>query len=172
MIDEAKPILAKIDETLFVAEERRLKAAIDALVVANNEVQGQALFGFFYNGDYYIHSKEVMQFNTSSIHRIVKPTLHMSLNNQMSLHLRDRVAVKLDRDQIKQILHKLLDVCLHMEHVRDALPECLVSLVPDLARMPRKVEQERFLLGDARLKRQFLMLLPKMELYAVSRFLY
>lgn len=90
----------------------------------------------------------------------------------MQTHLKDRVAVKLDRDQIRQILHKLLDVCLHMEHVRDALPECLVSLVPDLAKMPRKLPQERFLQVDARLKRQFLMLLPKMEMYAVSRFLY
>ena len=169
MIDEAKTVLAKIDETLFVAEERRLKAAIDALVVANNEVQGQALMGFFYNGDYYIHSKAL---HTIKLHGVVKPTLHMSLNNQMQTHLKDRVAVKLDRDQIRQILHKLLDVCLHMEHVRDALPECLVSLVPDLAKMPRKLPQERFLQVDARLKRQFLMLLPKMEMYAVSRFLY
>jgi hypothetical protein len=171
MIDEAKTVLAKIDETLFVAEERRLKAAIDALVVANNEVQGQALMGFFYNGDYYIHSKPVFTGQASTLTR-VRSTLHMSLNNQMQTHLKDRVAVKLDRDQIRQILHKLLDVCLHMEHVRDALPECLVSLVPDLAKMPRKLPQERFLQVDARLKRQFLMLLPKMEMYAVSRFLY
>lgn len=170
MIDEAKTILAKIDETLFVAEERRLKAAIDTLVISNNEVQGQALMGFFYNGDYYIHSKA--SFHVSPGIYTPKPTLHMSLNDQMQAHIKDRVAVKLDRDQIRQILHKLLDVCLHTEHVRDALPECLVSLVPDLARMPRKLPQERFLLGDARLKRQFLMLLPKMELYAVSRFLY
>ena len=171
MIDEAKTILARIDETLFVAEERRLKAAIDALVVANNELQGQTLMGFFYNGDYFIHSK-LLAGTGAGYKPVVKSTLHMSLNNQMSLHLRDRVAVKLDRDQIRQILYKLLDVCPHTEHVRDALPECLVSLVPDLARMPRKVEQERFILGDARLKRQFLMLLPKMEMYAVSRFLY
>lgn len=170
MIDEAKSILAKIDETLFVAEERRLKAAIDVLVVANNEVQGQALMGFYYNGDYYIHSKA--GFHVTPGIYTPKPTLHMSLNSQMADHLKDRVAVKLDRDQIRQILYKLLDVCLCMEHVRDALPECLVSLVPDLARMPRKFPQERFLLGDARLKRQFLMLLPKMEMYAVSRFLY
>lgn len=170
MIDEAKTILAKIDETLFVAEERRLKAAIDTLVVANNEVHGQALMGFFYNGDYYIHSKCLP--GIAAAHGIMKPTLHMTLNDQMQAHLKDRVAVKLDRDQIRQILYKLLDVCLHTEHVRDALPECLVSLVPDLARMPRKFPQERYLANDARLKRQLLMLLPKMELYAVSRFLY
>lgn len=171
MIDEAKTILAKIDESLFVAEERRLKAAIDALVVANNELQGQALMGFFYNGDYYIHSKAVHNIKLSH-HGMVKPTLHMSLNHQMILHLRDRVAVKLDRDQIKQILYKLTYQCLSLQEVRDALPECLVSLVPELSKLRREKRQGMFFFGDQRTERQFLMLLPKMELYAVSRFLY
>lgn len=170
MIDQAKTILAKIDETLFVAEQRRLRAALDALVVANNEVQGQSLMGFFYNGDYHFHSKMLPNIRATS--GSVKPTLHMSLNDQMQAHLKDKKDVKLDRDQIRQILYKILDSCICLERVRDALPECLVSLVPDLVGMPRKLPQEHFLLGDARLKRQFLLLLPKMEMYAVSRFLY
>jgi hypothetical protein len=169
MIDEAKTILAKIDETLFVAEERRLKAALDALVLANNEAHKQVLSGFFYNGDFYLHSKMLPSLQSV---RVPKPTLHISLNDQMQAHLKDRVAVKLDRDQIKQILYKLVYRCLSLQEVRDALPECLVSLVPDLAKLRRKKRQEMFFFGDQRTERQFLMLLPKMELYAVSRFLY
>lgn len=171
MIDEAKTILAKIDETLFVAEERRLKAAIDALVVANNELQGQTLMGFFYNGDYFIHSK-LLAGTGAGYKPVVKSTLHMSLNDQMQAHLKDRVAIKLDRDQIKQILYKLTYKCLSLQEVRDALPECLVSLVPEQAKLRREKRQGMFFFGDQRTERQFLMLLPKMELYAVSRFLY
>lgn len=156
---------------LFMAEERRLKATIDILVVANNEVQGQALMGFFYNGDYYIHSKATFHV-TPGTYGTPKTGLHYSLNDQMVAHLKDRVTVKLDRDQIKQILYKLTYQCPSDQEIRDALPECLVSLVPDLARIPRREPQVAFLMGDIRLKRQFLMLLPKMEMYAVSRFLY
>lgn len=169
MIDEAKPILATIDKTLFVAEERRLKAAIDALVMANNEAHKQILSGFFYNGDYYLHSKMLPSLQSV---RVPKPTLHISLNDQMQTHIRDKVTVKLDRDQIKQILYKLTYPCLSIQEVRDALPECLVSLVPELNKLRREKRQGMFFFGDQRTERQFLILLPKMEMYAVSRFLY
>lgn len=153
-----------IIEKLFEAEKRRLQTGIDRLVEQHQEITNDARAGFMYNGVYFRHSK------AKTIERL--PMLAWSLNDAMSTHLKDESSVMLDCQQIRQILFKLMSVAQTDQQLRDVLPDCVVSLVPELDKIPRQDPVELLISHDSRLMRQYTKMLPKMQLYTVSRILY
>ena len=153
-----------IIEKLFEAEKRRLQTSIDRLVEQHQEITNDTRTGFMYNGVYFRHSK------TKTIERL--PMLAWDLNDAMSAHLKDEAAVMLDCQQIRQTLFKLMSVATSEQQLRDVLPDCIVSLVPELDRVPRQDPVELLIEHDTRLFRQYTKMLPKMQMYTVSRILY
>ena len=156
--------ITEIIEKLFQAEKRRLQNGIDRLVEQHQEITNDARTGFMYNGVYFRHSK------TKTIERL--PMLAWDLNDAMSAHLKDEAAVMLDCQQIRQTLYKLMSVAQSEQQLRDVLPDCIVSLVPQLDKVPRQDPVELLIEHDPRLMRQYTKMLPKMQFYTVSGILY
>lgn len=170
-MDQLYRFIDPIKEKLFEAEERRLKAGIDRLVEQHDELSEpiKRFMGFMFNGDIYRHSRANLIYKSY-------PMLDWSLNEEMEAWLKDRKAVQLDKDQIGQMLFRLQSHVMNgSEHVvqerRDALPECLVSLVPKFQAMPRNFNIQFFLTSERDI-RQYAKILPKIEMYAMSKLIY
>lgn len=153
---------------LFEPEERRLKAGIDLLVDQHDELAVNHTMGFMFNGEIYRHSRAQV------IHKSY-PMLAWALNEEMEKWLKDRKAVNLDRDQIGQMLFRMQSNVMNssdnLQERRDALPECLVSLVPQFQGMNRRFNNQFFLKNERDI-RQYSKILPKIEMYAMSKLIY
>lgn len=151
---------------LFVAEKRRLDKAVADLIRENNELCGVQAAGFLHYGEYY--TAEGFQTMTAG----GKVTLHNSLTDKIDWHIKDAKIVADDERLIGQIVFKLIDPCETLQDMRDSLPDCLATMIPELAKLPRHNEQGWSLRQDVRASRQFEKLLPKIEMYSAARLLY
>jgi hypothetical protein len=155
--------------TLFEPENRRLKGMINELNTSNKRLKTTKVDGFLYGGKLYLPTGvPTMVFAAGQS----KHTLDFSLNGEMERWLKDSKVINDDASMIKQTLWKLLKPCQTDIHVRNALPECLVTLIPGLKVHPRTSEAGYTILEDTRAWRQFQKYLPKMELYSITRLLY
>jgi hypothetical protein len=159
------PLIDEIKSTLFAPENRRLATAIDRLVVQNDEECEHPYKGFLFAGEVYRHSLG------NTIYKSW-PVLAYALNGDMERWLKDKKQVQLDEAQIGQMLFKLLYQANDLQEIRDTLPECLVSLVPQLRAMPRKFNQEFLIRHNERDLKQFRKILPKIEMYAMASLIY
>lgn len=155
-------------EKLFEAEKRRLAGVILELNNSNKRLKSLTADGFLYGGQVFMPSGV----STVVQQGVCKPTLHFTLNNTMEAWLKDEKTVKDDLCLIKQMLFRVLKPCTSDREIRNALPECLVVLVPGMGNEPRADNAGYTLRGDLRAMRQFSKLVPKMEIYSVGRLLY
>lgn len=162
--------IEQLKDKLFEPEERRLKRGIDRLVEMHEEIKGPSYMTFMFGGEKYCHSR------ATTISTVV-PMLAWELNEEMEKWLKDRKSVNLDKDQIGQMIFRLQDAVMKTGHEqelqerRDALPECLVFLVPGFQSIPRRFNIE-FFLRTERDMRQYQKILPKIEMYAMSKLIY
>lgn len=91
---------------------------------------------------------------------------------RMEKWLKDRETVLTDRSLIRQILFLLIKTRYDKQEIRDALPECLVPLVPGCSLLPRTREPGWTLQHKPMALRQFHDLTPKMEVYSAARLFY
>jgi hypothetical protein len=165
--DDIYPLIEGIKAKLFEPETRRLAKAIDHLVEQHDEINRDHTMGFMFGGEVYRHSR------SNTIYKSW-PMLAWALNEEMEKWLKDRKAVELDRDQIGQMLFRLQSAVLTSDTVqekRDALPECLVCLVPQFRGLERRFNT-RFFLRTERDIRQYSKILPKIEMYAMASLIY
>lgn len=151
---------------LFEAEHRRLDRGIAKLIERNNEIKSVSFAGYLYYGEYYT----AKGFNLSQ--GTTKIILDDSLNEEMEWHLKDATMVKMDEQLISQMIFKLTRDCGTLQELRDTLPDCLGELIPALKLFDRHDEQGCSLKQDVRGSRQFLDILPKIEMYSAARLLY
>lgn len=101
------------------------------------------------------------------------PTLAFELLTEANEFLNDVKKVELDKEQIKQVLFKLLYPTTTLQEIRDALPDCLVPLAPDISKLSRQTDDPTwFIRNDERALKQYRKILPKIEMYAMSRLIY
>lgn len=160
----------EIKRRLFEPEARRLQAGINRLVEQNEEITKDTKKGFMFSGQVYRHSAPNVIYKSYS-------SLAWELTDEMNKWLKDSKQVDLDRDQIGQLLFKMQSKVMDsgtdqqtQEH-RDALPECLIHLVPEYRGRPRILNVD-FFLEPGRDRRQFAKLLPKIEMYAMASLIY
>lgn len=151
---------------LFAAEERRLDKAVESLDQRNREIGRHKTQGFLLQGKLFRQKSATLIATTG-----IKP-LAYELTEDGNKFLRDRNNIDQDRQIIKQILYKLVEPCQNGQEIRDTLPECLVSLVPELSRMERRFAKGFFAPKDERFQRQYEAILPKIESYSATCLLY
>lgn len=151
---------------LFVAEKRRLDKTVANLIRENNELCEVQAAGFLHYGEYY--TAEGFQTMTAG----GKVTLHDNLIDKINWHIKNAKMVADDERLIGQIIFNLLDPCETLQDMRDSLPDCLATMIPELAKLPRHNEQGWSLRQNVRASKQFEKLLPKIEMYSAARLLY
>lgn len=161
-----------ITDRLFAPEERRIDKMIDELNQRNGAIKGKQLFGFMHLGKRYV--PESCKVQAAALRRQqIMPSLAFELNDDASTFITDVKKVELDKEQIKQVLFKLLYQANTLQDIRDSLPECLVPLVPEIAKLSRHNDDPTWLIrNDHRALRQYEKMLPKIELYAMTRMIY
>lgn len=155
--------ITAILDTLFGAEARRLQKSVDALHDQNQEACRESLDGFMFQGKFYRHS-------ASAAGGGKRKTLHLSLWPAMQAHLADEAQVELDKQKIRQVLFRLIEPCHCLQHVRDAIPDCIAdTLPPEISSLDRMGGPNFQTLRDLR---QYNAVLPRIEFYSAARLLY
>jgi hypothetical protein len=159
-------IIKVIMSHLFQAEHRRLQKWTD--IICNKQMlargDNQSL-GFLYAGEY--HRPEWLP-----IGKFPKMGLHHSLWPEMDKFLADRKIIRDDEQLISQTLFAMVRGCSDQQELRDALPECLVSIIPEFTNMKRYCDAKVRIMSNERAHRQYLKVLPLIEAYAVARLIY
>lgn len=171
--------LTTILNKLFEPEERRIDSRIRTLTEQNSFRKGRNLLGFMHLGQVYIPKENKLSLraykrNVGNGSTNPVPPLDFSLMQEASSFITDLRKIELDKAQIKQVLFKLIVNANDVQELRDSLPECLVALIPNqfrgLAR--KRIDPCFFIRSDHRAVREYERLLPKIEMYAMTRLLY
>ena len=163
MLDSYRLLINDLVGRLFEAEFTHFKHQVNTLIDDNNKLLGVLLDGFQDNGVNYGRDGNIV-FDCRPLHR----DLRARLNQLLSF----RKTVELDRQLIHQILVKLVQPCQTQQDIRDALPECVVSLSPWLHMHARTREPAWTIQENPRDIRQYQKALARMETYSAMRFLY
>ena len=158
-------LIELIRDSLLSAERRRLAGWIDKICLANREALGKAYAGFLYRGEYY-QQQHIPQ------GRYERPNLAYSLSNQMDAYLVDARIIAMDEQLIGQCLVALLQPCEEWQDVRDTLPECLSDTFPGTKTLHRTRAEAWTIAGNVRAERQYLKILPKIQLYSATKLIY
>ena len=165
MLDSLRSQLEYLTERLFESEDRHFQHRINLLIEENDKVIGKRTEGFEYLGQCYGRDGLFLNPQFAS-------SLSRSLMPQMAEILQFRKNTEFDRKLITQILAKLVQPCQSIEDMRNALPECIISLDSYLPTIQRTREPAWTIVGNARDLRQYEKVLPKIETYCAMRFLY
>jgi hypothetical protein len=161
--------VAPLKEKLFEPEKRRLNAVINDVNQNNKRLKSLTTDGFLFRGQFY---RPTMGTVVISPKGDPKALLHSSLIELMEKWTKDKMMILEDSSLINQILFVLLHKCVALTEIRDALPECLVSLVPRLAGLQRQYVEAYTIVDDKKAYQRFIRMLPKIEFYAATRFIY
>lgn len=159
-------VIKLIASSLFEAEERRLRGVVDRIIKHNSLFfPDTPCDGMLFQGKPYDYSN----LGTGSRTRV---STHHTLFLEMEEYIKDTETVWGDRHHISQILHGLIEPCSTFQDIRDTLPNCLSSIIPQIASLPR-IREEAFTIRDnVRTVRQYRKALPRMEFYSTARLLY
>ena len=156
---------------LFAPEDRRIGKLVASLNQQNSELKGKPLHGFMHMGKRYI-APEYMNMQ-KALARQPLPTLAFTLLNQANDFDSEVKKLALDRDQIKQVLFQLIHQVNDLQELRDALPECLVHLVPEVKDLKRKINDPTWLIRSNKFAmKAYEKTLPKIEMYSVMGMMY
>jgi hypothetical protein len=165
-LDSNHKLINVIMDVLLGPEDRRFVNWIDQLCRRNQEFQTKPVTGFLHDGVYYRPS------NIAVAADVQKLLLHDELYGEMDIYLRDKAQVDLDRSQIKQILFALLYPCQTQQDYRDALPDCIASVVPVIGHTPRSGEALWSIKDNTRALRQYAQIEARLEMYVAARIMY
>lgn len=157
-------IINHLISNLFTAEDRRLKKALEILCKKNEEAYGKQLDGFLFQGDFYTPAGIAK-------HPKFKKVLHFSLNEEMSFYYSDFKCIERDKERIQQMLVKLVGKAETLQMMRDTLPDCLATMLPALNEYNRQGDVG-CTLENQRDRDQLKQILPKIEMYSVTRLIY
>jgi hypothetical protein len=157
-------IIGAILDRLFGPERRRFKQWVDRLCQQNQALHGRV--GFLYEGVHYWPSTITYE------NKAEKKPVDESLVPEMDSYLKDKAIIDLDEHHVRQCLFNLLFPCDDGQGRRDALPECLVGIVPAFQGMPRNRPEAWSIQENARALRQYQTVLPKIEMYVAARMIY
>lgn len=160
-----------IMDKLFEPEDRRIDKMVSELNMANSEIKGKQLHGFMHMGKRYIPKE--YELVGKALAKKPLPSLAFSLLNQANEFDTEVRKLALDRDQIKQVLYKLIYQCNNTQEIRNCLPECVVELLPNLRSMQRTITDPTYLIrNDKFAMKAYEKILPKIEMYSVMRLIY
>lgn len=153
-------------ETLFRAEHNRFNRLYMELV-SKNAAMGGPKDGFYFRGDFYHNMGKGIP--TKDIDR---GNLHNSLIPEMERLKLEEKQFEFEKARVRAGLIILIQDCQSIQDVRDAVPNCLASLVPDLSRKERERPEAYTLQHNDVRKKQYLKIRPLIEFYSITKLLY
>lgn len=165
-------LVSNLVDTLFKPEHRRLYKLLAELNIENKRIHQRTYDGFIFRGKFYMPLTEEGGSLTYPSRGDPKTPMHFSLCKRMEFWLKDRETIWKDEKETRQALFILLEPCKTQQEIRDALPECLVLIDEHLSKYPRTRESAYTLEENDRGRRQYEKILPKIEIYSVTRLIF
>lgn len=173
MVLNSYKLIENIINKLFEPDNKRIDNLIADLTNRNNAIQKIISYGFIHMGNTYISETNKTMFRINSINKEnPTPIIAAQLMPEANLLLTDILNSQSDASRIRQILYKLINEACTIQEIRDALPECIVGLISQFVSMQREAEPAWSIQHDPRALRQYEALLPKIEMYAMSKLIY
>lgn len=161
--------MGELIKRLFAAEERRLNGIVSDLNRKNCEALNKRLYGFRHQGMRFIPQDDL----GSAMTTLPLASLAPDLVPQAERLIRDTKQITEDKTMIRQLFVRLLDSCITLQELRDAIPDCAAPLLPELEKVSRANPDPLWTIRhDERAVRQYTKLISKIEMYAVTRMLY
>lgn len=159
-------IVTELLKKLFAPEKDALQPRILEIINKNAALIGNAAAnGFRYKGEVYSNLSIGTRLGNNS-------NLHASLYNEMDLLLVEKKELDYDKARIKAGLIILLQTAYTDQDYRDALPNCLTSMIDRFRNLPRTREEAYTLKDDPQKMNQYRKVAPLIEYHSASRFLY
>lgn len=158
-----------IVEHLFLADQKRVNKLILGFTDRISKVTGTRVYSYRYQGSWQIPAEYR---NTVKFSKMAPASVPPEMEAEASAIQRDYQTLVDDMASIRQLLTLLLEPCMTTQEMRDALPDCLAVLVPDLKSLSRRFEEAWSIRTDPRAMRAYTKLLPKIQAYAAGRLLY
>lgn len=159
-------IVTEILKKLFAPEKDALQPRILEIINKNATLMGNiAANGFRYKGETYSNLAHATRLGNNS-------NLHHDLYNEMDLLLVEKKELDYDKARVKAGLIILLQTAYTDQDYRDALPNCLTSMIERFKGMPRTREETYTLKDDPQKMNQYKKVAPLIEYHSASRFLY
>lgn len=160
-----------IMERLFQPEERRIGKLVSSLNQQNSEIKGKVFFGFIHMGKRYIAPE--YQNAQHALARQPLPSLAFTLLNEANDFDNEVRKLTLDKGQIKQVLFQLIHQANNRQELRDAIPECLIHLVPEVKHLNRVIQEPTYLIRNNKYAmKAYEKALPKIQMYSVMGMVY
>jgi hypothetical protein len=156
----------EIITTLMEPDIRRLSVIMKDLIYKNNSLKGTKYLAMRYMGT-------PLPERIKGIRLTDHPEVHPTLIDQLDKWNKDAERIRQDQQYFQQTFINLLGPCKKNIDVRDALPDCVVSLVPCLNCYTRTREEAWTIKHDQKLYQQYLnSTQPKLMSYASLRFFF
>lgn len=153
---------------LFDGEKRRFAKMMEELTSSNDRLLNVgASTGFMFNGDFYKRNTKAVAPMHGERH-----ALHADLHEPMMKYLQETAKLMLDINKINQMCFRLIKGCTSTQDIRDALPDCLISLSNEVMAFSRTRPEAWTLEGDERAQRQYQLVRPLIEFYSATRLMY
>lgn len=160
-------VINELVRRLFEPDAQRLQKWIDKIDSENRAAQNDNnLMGYVYLGRYYRPSY------VQGADPIGVKLIHHTLAGQAEAYLRDEQLVESQKAMVRQGLVLLLEPCQSNQEMRDALPEGVVQLAPELKTLTRQRDEAWTLEDNPRGKRQFDKVRLFLDAYAMARMIY
>jgi hypothetical protein len=159
-----------IVQELFIPELRRLDEMLNTVITRNGETH--AVYdssGFMYQGEFYLSTK-------SSKLPMAGNRLMLAdhLLPDMQEYLYQVSKLMLEVNMVNQMVFRLVQGCKCYQDVRDALPDCLITLdkTGNLIPLTRTRKAAFTLVDDAMCRRQYEKVLPIIEYYSGTHLIF
>lgn len=158
-----------IVKRLMEADLKELDRQISVINGKNKNLSERKIDGFLYAGRYFQPTTGNLMIAGP---KEAKSALHARLHQEMEDWLQQEQEVLANQRMISQTISVLLNPCKTLQDMRDALPECVVNGVPELAKLSRQNDAAYTIQNNPRALRQYEKILPQIEIYSVSKLLY
>jgi hypothetical protein len=119
---------------LFQRDKRRLNMHLEELIEANHQAGGPP-HGFLFGGQF--HTNLPLHQQRQAEKKLLAPALHVSGR----AYMKDISQTNAEKGRLTQGLSILLAPCQGLQDIRDALPDVVVSLFPELSSLSRMREE-------------------------------
>lgn len=151
-------LITTILDILFSSEEKRLDKWVKELNQKNSDLNGRQLSGFWLRGRQFI-----------ALNGLIKEVTHLKfeLMDEGGKFYGEYTTVIQDKLRIRQVLAKLLIDLTSVQDMRDALPETIIRMIPELSRLKRQKPEAFSIKDNPQDLKAYKDILPKIEYYSV-----
>ena len=164
-IQPLSELLNPILYAFFKEERDRLTKRLETLIIENQKLGGTQ--NAYMHGGFLYSTLPFRYFRGIQ----VKP-VHSSLEPDADTLAELMNKLKEDEQKVRQGLSVIIPKCKHKQEFRDALPETLVSLVPELRGMERIEEEGHILREKPMLRYQYQRIVDLVDYYQANKLIY